>query len=222
MFSTLLSGMSPNTSPDALHDTSPDALPDTSPNTSPNTSPDALPDLKKHVMDIYNASTILRNCSTCNEIKEAFKALKVQIASPTTITTTDEEIKEAFEALKKLVDLTSDYISELIDLCDVVRDPIVSIKDSSSTQSYTYSYAKGMYSLISRIHSSLWKTAIPLNKIPKQITTDKEMTVAITEAKAYYDMTSEALYVLDVNIKEIFKILDELKKEHSVSCSRFT
>lgn len=202
MFSTLLSGTSPNTSPDALPDTS--------------------PDLKKHVMDIYNASTILRNCSTCNEIKEAFKALKVQIASPTTITTTDEEIKEAFEALKKLVDLTSDYIAELIDLCDEVRDPIVSIKDSSSTQSYTYSYAKGMYSLISRIHSSLWKTAIPLNKIPKQITTDKEMTVAITEAKAYYDMTSEALYVLDVNIKEIFKILDELKKEHSVSCSRFT
>lgn len=206
MFSTLLSGTSPNTSPN----TSPDALPDTS------------PDLKKHVMDIYNASTILRNCSTRNEIKEAFEALNAQIASPTTNTTTDEEIKEAFEALKKLVDLTSDYIGELIDLCDEVRDPIVSIKDSSSTQSCTYSYTKGMHSLISRIHSSLWKTAIPLNKIPKQITTDKEMTVAITEAKAYYDMTSEALYVLDVNIKEIFKILDELKKEHSVSCSRFT
>ena len=237
MFSTLLSGTSPNTSPDALPDTSPDALPDTSPNTtpdalpdtSPNTTPDALPDtspdLKKHVMDIYNASTILRNCSTRNEIKKAFEALNAQIASPTTNTTTDEEIKEAFEAfeaLKKLVDLTSDYISELIDLCDEVRNPIVSIKDSSSTQSCTYSYTKGMYSLISRIHSSLWKTAIPLNKIPKQITTDKEMTVAITEAKAYYDMTSEALYVLDVNIKEIFKILDELKKEHSVSCSRFT
>ena len=38
------------------------------------------------------------------------------------------------------------------------------------------------------------------------------MTVAITEAKAYYDMTSETLSVLDVNIIKIFMILDELKK----------
>ncbi len=192
MFSTLLS------------DTSPDALPDTSPG------------LKKHITNIYNASIILINCSTCNEIKKAFEAFNAQIVSLTTNTTTDKEIKEAFEALKKLVDLTSDYISELIDLCYEVRDPIVSIMDSSSTQSCTYSYAKDMLSLISKIHSSLWNIAIPLNKIHKQITTDKDMTVAITEAKAYYDMTSETLSVLDVNIKEIFKILDELKKEQCV------
>ena len=171
------------------------------------------PELKKHVIDIYNAFTNLRKWSTCNEIKEAFEALNAQIASLTTnVTIADEKIKEAFKALKKLVNLTSNYISKLIDLCDEVRDQIVTIKDSSSTQSCTYSHANGMHILINNIHSSLWKTTIPLHKIPKQITTDKEMTVAITEAKAYYDMTSETLSVLDVNIIKIFMILDELKK----------